>query len=660
MHNHLYDQTSPYLLQHAENPVDWYPWCAEAFEKARSEDKPIFLSIGYSTCHWCHVMAHESFEDAEIADILNQFFVSIKVDKEERPDIDRIYMTFCLAFTGSGGWPTTIFMTPEQKPFFAGTYFPKTARYGSVGLKALLLTVQDKWQHDRASLLRSADEIVRALHPDTSDTSDADETLLKEAVEQNKRRYDGPFGGFGISPKFPMPHNLLFLMQYHQKHGDAAALEMAERTLLQMYRGGLFDHIGYGFCRYSTDRYFQIPHFEKMLYDNALLIMAYCKAYEITGKPFYKRAAEQTAAYVQSEMTSPDGGFYSAQDADSDGEEGRYYTFTPAEITALLGEADGAAFCAYYGITAEGNFGGKSMPNLLHTAELSDRFDAYLPKIRAYRKKRARLHTDDKILTAWNGLMIAALCFLYRISRNGEYLRAAKKAQAMIETMRCASDTLCVSYRNGKRGPAGFLDDYAAFIFALLALYDVTLDRTFLDRAKQWTAKTVTDFYDRENGGFYFSGAENERLILQPKACDDGALPSGNALMTYNLVRLFLLDPAESDETLLRQQLAFMAGQAKADPAGCTAFLIALSDWLEPPDTITAVGQSEWTELPFHVASDCVVRVEPPTEAHPMRDGQPTVYCCTNRRCLPPMNKSEFYAHNNANQHFREENEHGQ
>jgi len=377
--NHLKDQTSPYLLQHAENPVDWYPWCGEAFQKAKAEEKPVFLSIGYSTCHWCHVMAHESFEDAEIADLLNRDFVPIKVDKEERPDIDSVYMTVCQQFTGSGGWPTTIFMTAEQKPFFAGTYFPKTARGGMIGLKELLTAVHEEWENDRATLLESADRITDLLNRAKSVRAEANGSLIERAVEFYKSDYDKEFGGFGEAPKFPAPHILLFLLAYYKKSGDRGALEMAETTLLQMYRGGLFDHIGYGFCRYSTDRYFLVPHFEKMLYDNALLILAYCGAYWVTKKTFYRDVAEKTASYILREMTSPEGGFYSAQDADSEGEEGKYYVFEPSEIASLLGGETGEAFSRYYGITEEGNFGGKSIPNLLQSDPFRGEFDRYLP-----------------------------------------------------------------------------------------------------------------------------------------------------------------------------------------------------------------------------------------------------------------------------------------
>ena len=645
MSNHLKHQTSPYLLQHAENPVDWYPWSEEAFSKARTEDKPIFLSIGYSTCHWCHVMAHESFEDLEIADILNKYYVSVKVDKEERPDIDSIYIAVCQAFTGSGGWPTSIFMTAEQKPFFAGTYFPKTARYGAVGLKELLLIIHQKWKNERDTLLNSADEITAALNQYHAPASQADETLLDAALQWYTQNFDASFGGFGGAPKFPTPHNLLFLMQQYEKHGNSRALDMAEITLQKMYAGGLFDHIGYGFCRYSTDRYYLVPHFEKMLYDNALLILANCKAYELTGRSFYLEVAQKTASYILSEMTAPNGGFYSAQDADSDGEEGKYYVFTPEEIIGLLGQADGAAFCKRFGITKAGNFEGKSIPNLLHTKNLTDeRFDPFLPTLREYRRGRTRLHTDDKILTAWNALMIAALCRLYRCSRNPGYLEAAKRSQCFIENNLYHQNALYVSFRDGKLGEHGFLDDYASYIFALLSLYDATLERTFLYRAVQLTRETVLHYYDPEHGGFYLSGTKNETLLFRPKECYDGALPSGNSLMAYVLVRLNALLPEQSMQNTLNKQLAYMAGEAEQSPAGFSVFLMALSDFLEPPVLITVVpNREDLSDLPFVLPSDAIVKVlERPSEGYKLLNDETTFYVCRNQCCLPPMNKRQL------------------
>lgn len=643
--NYLINQSSPYLLQHSENPVEWYPWCKEAFARAKKEDKPIFLSIGYSTCHWCHVMAHESFEDQEIADILNKNFVSIKVDKEERPDIDSIYMAVCQAFTGSGGWPTSIIMTAEQKPFFAGTYLPKISRYGMIGLRELLLTVQEKWQNDRETLLRSANQITKILNKNQIQWSKADEKILYDAVELYEKGYDETFGGFGDAPKFPSPHNLLFLMKHYKNTGHREALEMAEKTLVQMYKGGMFDHIGYGFCRYSTDPYFLVPHFEKMLYDNALLILAFCMAYEITENPFYKDVSEKIAFYILTEMTSKEGGFFSAQDADSQGVEGKYYVFEPQEIIKLLGEKEGESFNSYYDITEKGNFDGKSIPNLLHNKGFKDNFDEFLPKIREYRFKRCSLHTDDKILTAWNSLMIAALCRLYKVSGDEDYLYAAKKAQRFIESELCENNTLFVSFRKGRHGDKGFLDDYAFYTYGLLSLYDVTLDSNFLNRAKEIGCKAIDDFYDMKNGGFYLYGKENETLIFRPKEKYDGAMPSGNSMMAYNLVRMNYLNSSEKIEGILETQLKFMCGEAEKYPTGYGMFLVALSDYFYPPLMITVVLKEKESlkELPFSLPYDSIIKVlEKPTEEFPLLNDKTTYYVCRNHSCMQPTNTLEF------------------
>lgn len=650
MQNHLKDQTSPYLLQHADNPVNWYPWCDEAFKKARAEGKPIFLSIGYSTCHWCHVMAHESFEDEQVAEILNRYFISIKVDKEERPDIDSIYMAVCQAFTGSGGWPTTIFLTPDQKPFFAGTYFPKTARYGQIGLKELLLKVNEKWKKDRESLLKLADDIIADLDNKSVVEGQVDETLISDAFELYKRTFDNRYGGFGDAPKFPTPHNLLFLMRYHEKNNDEDAIKMVEKTLLQMYRGGMFDHIGGGFSRYSTDSYFLVPHFEKMLYDNALLILAYCKAYEITKKTIYCDVAERTASYVLREMTSPEGGFYSAQDADSEGVEGKYYLFEPPEIMSILGGEEGKEFNQYYDITEKGNFEGKNIPNLLKNegvnkgedSNVNEKLSEYLMKIYKYRKSRYSLHLDDKILTSWNGLMIAAMCNLYRVTGNKKYLEAAKKTQSFIQNNLCEDGTLYISYRDGKRSDKGFLDDYANEVFALLALYEATLDNDYLKAAKQFCNKAICNFYDEEQGGFFLYGKENEQLILRPKETYDGAVFSGNSAMAYNLVHLSFLTGERRYEELAERQLGFMSGEAKRYPAGYAMFLMALSDYIDPPEKITVVAKDkgQLAELPCQISLNAVVcALESPTEEYPLKNDMTTFYVCKGRVCLPPVNE---------------------
>ncbi len=644
MQNHLKNQTSPYLLQHADNPVEWYPWCEEAFERAKTEDKPVFLSIGYSTCHWCHVMAHESFEDSEIAEILNQYFISIKVDKEERPDIDSIYMSVCQAYTGSGGWPTTIFMTPDQKPFFAGTYFPKSAKYGRLGLKEILWGISRKWQSDRATLIKSADDIISFLDKKQITHGDVDEQLVDKGFALYQRMFDKEFGGFGEAPKFPTPHNLLFLMRYYEKSKDEEALEMVEKTLLQMYRGGMFDHIGGGFSRYSTDRYFLAPHFEKMLYDNALLILAYSKAYQLTHNPIYCRVAEKTATYILQEMTDKEGGFYSAQDADSEGVEGKYYLFEPSEIVEVLGEEAANQFNAYFDISEKGNFEGKNIPNLLKSSDLDVDFEKEFGTLYEYRKKRYALHLDDKILTSWNALMIAAMCNLYRVTKKQIYLDAALKAQSFIRSKLCENHTLYISYREGKRSGKGFLEDYAYEVFGLLALYGATLDRRYLAEAKKFCRKAVHDFWDEEQGGFFLYGEENESLILRPKETYDGAVFSGNSAMAYNLVQLeLLMDGKEFDETAERQ-LQFMSGEAKHYPAGYAMFLVALSDYSDFPREITVVlkDKKDLEELPFKIPLDSIVRVlDGPTDEYALKNDKTTFYVCEGYMCKPPVNELE-------------------
>ena len=645
MHNHLKNQTSPYLLQHAGNPVEWYPWCDEAFERAKSEDKPVFLSIGYSTCHWCHVMAHESFEDSEIAEILNRYFIAIKVDKEERPDIDSIYMSVCQAFTGSGGWPTTIFLTPEQKPFFAGTYFPKTVRYGQIGLKELLLGVREKWQTDRAALIKSADDIISFLNQKKLVQGSMNEQLVDQAFTLFKRMFDEEFGGFGEAPKFPTPHNLLFLMRYYEKCEVKEALEMVEKTLLQMYRGGIFDHIGGGFSRYSTDRYFLVPHFEKMLYDNALLILAYSKAYQLTKNSVYCQVAEKSAAYILREMTDKEGGFYSAQDADSEGVEGKYYLFAPSEILEVLGERKAREFNAYFDITEKGNFEGKSIPNLLKNTSLNKKFEEELQAVYEYRKKRYALHLDDKVLTSWNALMIAALCSLYRVTEKEIYLKSAVRAQQFIQNKLCEKDTLHISYREGKCSGKGFLEDYAYEVFALFSLYEATLDKGYLEKARQFCEKAIHDFWDEEQGGFFLYGAENESLILRPKETYDGAVFSGNSAMAYNLVRLSLLTGEKSFKELAEKQLRFMSAEAKQYPAGYAMFLMALSDYYDLPRKVTVVvkDKKDLASLPFKVPLDSIVCVlDHPTEEYPLKNDKTTFYVCEGHACRPPVNELEI------------------
>lgn len=643
MSNHLKNATSPYLLQHAENPVDWYPWCKEAFEKAKSEDKPIFLSIGYSTCHWCHVMAHESFEDSRTAEILNRNFISIKVDREERPDIDTVYMSVCQAFTGSGGWPMSIFMTWDKKPFFAGTYFPVRSRYGMPGFSDMLLAIAKQWNDNRTELLQSAEQIITHLKKSEEITDVKEDNLIEDAVRLFKQSFDSVHGGFGSAPKFPTSHNLLFLMLYASQKQVKDALQMAEKTLLQMRKGGIFDHIGYGFSRYSTDKYFLAPHFEKMLYDNALLIMAYSAAYAMTKNQIHLDTAEKTAQYILCEMTSPDGGFYSAQDADSEGVEGKYYTFTLNEIMDILGEERGKQFAQTFDITASGNFEGVNIPNLLKSSDMESDFSEEIQKLYDYRKKRTKLHLDDKILLSWNALMTAALSMLYRVAHKEKYLQAAQNAERFIEQNLCDGLQLFTSWRDGKRSEKSFLDDYAFYIASLIELYNSTLEKAYLEKAERFCDEAVRRFADCQSGGFYLCEASHTELFLNPRETYDGAIPSGNAVMAYNFVRLYQLTDKEKYCFLAEKQLAFLSVQAQDYPAGHSMFLMVKLLHENPPEHIVIAVKTDFDLqeiqklLPF-MANVSVVR---DNMEYPLKNDKVTYYICKNHVCLPPTNQPQ-------------------
>lgn len=641
--NNLIHESSPYLLQHARQPVNWYPWGEAAFAKARQEDKPVFLSIGYSTCHWCHVMAEESFDDPQIAKQLNADFVAVKVDREERPDLDSVYMTVCQAMTGSGGWPMSIFLTPEKKPIFAGTYFPKDSRQGMPGFRQLLAAVSQKWKEEKELILQSADEAVNALSAmEPEKHTGRESVILDRAVLQFRETFDENCGGFGEAPKFPTPHNLLFLLDRARKTGDSDALHMAEFTLQQMYRGGLFDHIGFGFSRYSTDRAFQIPHFEKMLYDNALLIMAFAGAYGTTDNAFYLNAAEQTADYVLREMTGPEGGFYSAQDADSNGVEGGYYALEPSEVCRVLGTENGNAFNRCYGITRQGNFEGRSIPHLVGTEGEARALAKHLPALRAYRKQRSSLHLDDKILTSWNAWMATGLSQLARASGKKQYFSAALRCIQFLWSNLQQDGRLFVSWRRGVRGGQGFLDDYAFTAFALLEIYQLAQEPVYLERAQLLCKRVIDEFRDPGRGGFFLSGEENERLILRPKETYDGAIPSGNSVMAHNLVRLSQITSAPYWQRCAEQQMEFLSGAAEGVPMGHAFYLLALSTWLEPPDRITVVleGEKEAFDVVSGFPPDALVTVKKrPSEEYALLNGRTTYYVCTGRACLPPTNE---------------------
>jgi len=641
MSNHLKNATSPYLLQHAENPVDWYPWCKQAFEKAKSEDKPIFLSIGYSTCHWCHVMAHESFEDKKTAEILNQYFVSIKIDREERPDIDSVYMSVCQAFTGSGGWPMSIFMTWDKKPFFAGTYFPPKSHYGMPGFPDLLDVIVSQWNNNRRKLLQSAEQIITHLKSaESGDKNIDDEELIKRAMQIFSESFDEINGGFSSAPKFPTPHNLLFLMLYAKQKQDSDALKMAEKTLLQMRKGGIFDHIGYGFSRYSTDKYFLAPHFEKMLYDNALLIIAYSAAYYLTNNEIYLDTAEKTTEYILREMTSADGGFYSAQDADSEGVEGKYYNFTLDEIINVLGEEKGKRFAESFDITSNGNFEGVNILNLLKSNDLESDFSEEIHNLYDYRKKRTNLHLDDKILLSWNSLMIAALSMFYRVSRNEKYLNAVVNAQKFIEENMCDGVQLFTSWRDGKHSEKSFLDDYAFYIASLIELYNSTLDKVYLEKAERFCDEAVRLFEDCQRDGFYLCEASYTEIFMNPKETYDGAIPSGNSVMAYNFVRMFQLTENEKYRKLTEKQFEFLSVQAQDYPAGHSVFLLAKLLHENPPEhiVIAVKHKSDFQEIQKELPFLANVSVVLDSVDYPLKNDKVTYYVCKNHTCSPPTN----------------------
>jgi uncharacterized protein YyaL (SSP411 family) len=558
--NSLINEKSPYLLQHAHNPVNWFPWGDEAFKKAMAEDKPIFLSIGYSTCHWCHVMEKESFEDTETATLINDAFIAIKVDREERPDIDGIYMSVCQMVTGSGGWPLTIIMTSDRKPFFVGTYFPKNDRFGKSGLLSIIPKIMDLWKNRRKELLDSSEEITLAVKATskTNSGNQSGEEILHLAAGNFKKRYDPEYGGFGNTPKFPTPHNLTFLLRYWKRYNDNSALGMVENTLIKMRLGGIYDQIGYGFHRYSTDRQWLVPHFEKMLYDQALLVPVYLEAYQATNKKLFLETAEEILSYVMREMTSPSGGFYSAEDADSEGEEGKFYLWTEDEITSILNEDPDFAL-NLFNIKKEGNWtdpmsADKIRSNILFLTQtldetavdlkyppeiLKERFIKIRELLFEHRKQRIHPFKDDKILTDWNSLMITAFSKAAQVTGNEVYISFARTGADFIsEYLTDKSGKLLHRYRDGDSSISGNIDDYAFYIQALLDLYETSFSIDNLDEAKYMIDLAIHDFWDAETGGFFFSSKDSTDLIVNQKEIYDGAIPSGNSIMILNLLRM--------------------------------------------------------------------------------------------------------------------------
>ena len=681
--NRLAKEKSPYLLQHAENPVDWFPWGDEAFELAKKDNKPIFLSIGYSTCHWCHVMAHESFEDNHIAQLLNDAFVNIKVDREERPDIDGVYMEVAQMITGRGGWPLTIIMTPDKKPFYAATYIPKESRHNMIGMKDLVPRIKEIWETDQSNVSEVIGRIDKALS-ETRSPGQKDELTLNDvdlAFSHLSQRFDEERGGFGSAPKFPSPHNLMLILRYWKRTGDEWALFMVEKTLQKMRQGGLFDHLGYGFHRYSTDAEWLLPHFEKMLYDQASLMMAYTEVYQITRKNEYADVVREIFEYVTRDLTSPEGAFYSAEDADSEGEEGKFYTWTSDEIKNVLKEDIASVFSQVYNIHEEGNFEdeatrrktGLNIPHLKDTVDVKiessmtrEELDILLSNARTklfiHRERRERPSLDDKILTDWNGFMIAALAKAAIAIGDDKFIEVAEKALTFIlEKMFDEKQGLFHRYKDGDVAIDAFLDDYAYLTWALLEVYEATFKPKYLELAKKLTIDLIKDFWDDDDGGFFFTGASAEELLVRKKDAYDGAMPSGNSVTAMNLIRLarFLGDP-ELEEKAAETIRAF-SGIIPRAPSGFSMMMSALEFTQAESFEIVIVGdpgEADTQEMveairnhyipnkvvllkgTKHQATE-VSRLAPFSKYHDTVGGKATAHVCIDFNCKLPTTDAQ-------------------
>lgn len=682
--NRLIDDKSPYLLQHAYNPVDWYPWGEEALERARTEDKPIFLSIGYSTCHWCHVMEKEVFEDPVAAEFMNEVFVCIKVDREERPDLDAIYMGASQMLTGSGGWPLNIIMTPEKKPFFAATYIPKEGRLGQIGMLELVPRVKEAWRERRGEVLKSADDITAALAKalPVAPGEEMGPDTLKAAFDGLVQRFDLLFGGFGDAPKFPTAHNLFFLLRYWKRTGEAKALEMVEKTLDAMLRGGIYDHLGFGLHRYAVDREWLVPHFEKMLYDQALIAIAYVEAYQATGNKDYERAAREIFEYVSRVMTSPAGGFYSGEDADTEGVEGKFYLWGKEKIDKVLtpGEAELAA--KVFNVTGDGNFvepqtGETTGANILHLkrplgevaeeletteGELKTRLEGIRKKLLEEREKRVRPHKDDKILADWNGLMIVALSKGAQAFSEPRYATAAAKAAAFIlNNMRTDEGRLIHRWREGEAKVGGFLDDYAFFTWGLIELYEATFMPGYLKTAVELNKVMIEKFLDEAEGGFYFTAEDAEELPVRGKEVYDGAVPSGNSVAAYNLLRLGRITADPSLEDMAAKLLRAFSKSVAEAPAAYTQLMCAVEFAVGPAYEVVVVGKpsaGDTRELvsalktgffpnkvmlfrPAVDPSPEIASIAPFTVDQKGIEGKATAYVCRNYSCQSPTTDRE-------------------
>ncbi len=675
--NRLINEKSPYLQQHAYNPVDWYPWGEEAFKKAEEEDKPIFLSIGYSTCHWCHVMEKESFEDEEVAKLMNETFINIKVDREERPDIDQFYMNICIMVRGHGGWPLTVIMTPDKKPFYVATYIPKESSYHRLGLKDLIKQIKELWENDREKILQRAEKILEH-YQDFTKPRHSDEEItevdITNAVLYFQDSFDKEKGGFGKAPKFPSPQNLIFLTRYSKIYKDDKTFKIVEKTLKEMKKGGIYDHVGYGFHRYSTDKEWLLPHFEKMLYDQGMLIWAYTEAYQYSKEKIFKETVEEVVEYLLRDMYNKDGAFYSAEDADSEGEEGKFYVWEYDELKDILGE-DFEIFKEISNIKKEGNFreeatGKLTYKNIIYIDksfeevaklfnktpnEIENVFKESLKKLHKERKKRIRPLRDEKILTDWNGLIIKALSFAGRVFKNDKYINLAKETSEFIIKNLYIDGELYHRYKDGETKIKGNLDDYSFFIMGLIELYQSTFEDKYLELVNKLTDKLIQDFWDNINGGFYFTAKDNKDVLIRQKEFYDGAYPSGNSIAYNNLVWLYKLTTDEKYRKYIQKMEKAYSSYIKRVPYGSPMFLIGFLSMLNSTEiifngkkdrAIDLAKKSEEVYIPSKVLgyktelldklSDFVKNIKP------VKDSV-EIYICSNFSCREPINTEDMF-----------------
>jgi uncharacterized protein YyaL (SSP411 family) len=671
--NRLIGESSPYLLQHAHNPVDWYPWGEPAFAKAKTENKPILLSVGYSACHWCHVMEHESFENEAIAVLMNELFVNIKVDREERPDIDEVYMNAVQILTGRGGWPMTVFLTPEGKPFYGGTYFPPEDRYGVPGFPRVLKAVADAYHQKPKDVERSVTQILGALNrmsalPESERPFARD--ALERAVAELSRGYDPDYGGFGQAPKFPNAGVFELFLRHSRSSKNQRSLDMVTHTVTKMAEGGIYDHLGGGFHRYSVDAKWLVPHFEKMLYDNAQLVRIYVDAFRITGDPLFKRVVEETVAYLLREMLHGEGGFYSTQDADSEGEEGKFFVWSPAEVLEILGEERGEVFCRMFDVSDLGNFEGK---NILHPILSVDQAAKYFGRsagaieqliaeaktnLFKAREKRIKPFRDEKILASWNGLMLSGLAAAYQVTSDDRYRVAAQQTVEFIFSRMFAHGFLLHSYKDGQARLRGFLDDYAFLIVGLIDLYEALLEPALLTRAAGLADTMNREFWDDHGGGFFFSGQSGEKLITRAKPAFDGSIPSGNSVAVTALLRLYHYAGNQDYLDKAEKTLRLFYDAMEQQPFGFAHMMAALDWYLEKPKEIVVVGEKNDAAvrellgnihrlyLPnrtLQVADPAqpLRQVSPLLEDKKQLDGKPTVYVCQHFTCSRPITEWE-------------------